>query len=431
MTDTLPDTFENPHIQLRIEKKGNCKVLFSIAPKEIAIEAAREKAQKTVAKEINIPGFRKGKAPKALVEERFGKQIENEFQEILVRNSLNEAIQLSKIAPHSRKTPIKLAKFEKLENGSYLIGIEFESFPEIPSIDPTQLSIEFIAPQGVETADIEKRVEELRLRHAAFEIVEDRGAEIGDFVTLDIDAIDEPKTILHQDSRFHLSEGKIPKWAMEIILGMKVGENREGFSQPEKEENRDHFKPRLCKFSLKKIEKAVLPPLDDALCKKAGVDDVATLEKRIREVLTKEKEGEAKRLMRQAVKNTLLQRYPFEIPQETLDQLQRECHQIADQEKDHFDTDSAREGYEHTLFEEGKKNIRFSFLLPKIAKEHHISFPSVEEIRKRSTENLIIRYMSGEKQIDENEAEHFSRTAESELLTERILDFLIERGKRA
>lgn len=430
LSDT-PHTFENPYVQLQVEKQPGCKVIFTITARPIAAEAARQKALKSVSKEVNIPGFRKGKAPRNLISERFAAQVEDEFRDVLVRNSLNEAIRLSQTAPHSKKTPIKLVKFEELDAGAYLVAIEFEAFPDVPSVDPTHLSLKSVETKPVEATEIQKRIEDLRLHHASWEVVEERGAEIEDFVTLDIDAIDETPAALHRDSRFHLREGKIPHWAKELILGMKVGESREGFSAPDAEDDPERFKSRQCKFILKKIERAILPPLDEALCKKAGADNVATLEERIGKSLAKEHENEARRSMRQAIKSALLEQYPFETPGERLNHLHRECHEISDQEKDRLKSDAEREAYAHHLFEEGKKNIQLSFLLPKIAREHHIQFPSVEEIRQRSTEHLIMRYMAGEKEMGDEEVARFSEIAENELLTEKIFDFLIEKAKRA
>lgn len=424
----MTQTFENEHIHLTINKHPGCKVNFSIKVHSKATKAAKHAAIKNVSKEVNIPGFRKGRAPEALVLQKYEPHVDKEFKDILVRNALNEAIQLSSIRPYSSEASMRMTKCEPLEGDSYLVDLEFESYPDIPEVDVNNLSLKSIEPKAVSEEDIGKRIEELRLHHAEWEEITDRPAEEGDFVILDIDILEDPILPLHQNSRFHMVEGKMPPWARNIVTGMKIKEAREGFSEPEDEASKEDFKPKKCRFILKRIQKANLPPVDDVLAKKAGVDTAEILRDRIIQSLQLEASRKIGNEMRQAMKKELAHHYAFDLPSERVKILHDDCHQVALQERDKFDSEEACNNYAHRLFDEAKDNIRLSYLIPKVVRDNNLPLPSPQEIQQRATEHLLNRYMSGSREaLNDDDLVRLSQISESELITERALDFLIEK----
>lgn len=423
-------SFENDNVQVAVERDSGCKVILNITTKPLATKASHVAAVKTISKEVNIPGFRKGKAPESLVLQKYQPQVEKEFKDVLIRNSINEAVQLTSIRPFSSQASVSLKKCEPIAEGSYLISIEFEAFPEVPKVETENLSLKEIPSDKVTDKEIEKRIEELQLYHAEWEEITDRAASNEDFVVLDIDVIDEPPLAIHRDSRFHLKEGRMPNWARSIVEGLKTGESREGFSEPENAEDPEKFIPRKCKITVKKIQKAKLPPVDDALSKKAGVGTAAELRGQITKSLEKQAEDKARQTMRQAMKKLLVTKYPFELPKERMDSLHEECHQLAEEEGTQFANAEQRHAYAHQLLEEAEQTVRLSYLLPKVFKDHNLAFPTPREIQQRATEHMVMRYMAGQKDMGQEEIEHFSRIAESELITEKALDFLIEKAKK-
>lgn len=430
MKQQIP-TQENEHVSVDVEKKEGCKVILTVRTKPTATRAAMNAAAKTVSKEVNIPGFRKGRAPEALVMQQFKGAVEKEFRDILIRNALNEAIQLTSIRPFSQQASLKLLKCDKIDDASYLIGIEFDAFPELPTVDPTTLELKEIPEEAVKDSEIETKIEELRYHHAEWEEVTDRAAQEGDFVVLDIDLVDDQPINVHKDSRFQLKEGRMPHWAIKIVKGLKIGEAAEGFSEPEKEENQDNFTPRKCRLTLNRLQTAKLPAVDDALAKKAGVGTAPLLREAIHKSIERDIRLKAQQERRMAMKKQLISNYPFELPTERIAKLHDECHQMANQEGSKFATDQEREDYAHRLLEEAENTVRLSYMLPKIIRDNHLLLPTAEEVQRRSTEYLMSRYMAGHTNIGEEEVAHFAKVAESELITERALDFLIEKAKRA
>jgi trigger factor len=424
-------SLENEHVQVSVARHPECRVVLTITTLPLASKAAKSAALKTVLKQVNIPGFRKGHAPDSLVLKQFAPQIEREFRNILVRNGINEAIRLTKIIPTQNNEAIKLLKFEPLESDTYFISVEFESYPEVPSVDFDSLSIQEMTPKTIEQSEIDNRVEDLRLRHAEWEEILDRPANEGDFATLDIEVMEQEPFFIHQDTKFHLVDKKMPLWARSLVEGLRVGESKEGPSEPEEGDDAASFESKLCKITVKKIQTANLPPIDDELAKKAGVQNVDELSAAIHRSLEKNARGLVQNGMRKQVKTQLLELYPIDIPGQHMEKLRQNCEQIAENAKSQFPNEEQWNQYKERLFEQGKETTRLSYLLPKVLREHHQPLPTHDEVQQRATEQMMLRYFQGDTSLTEGDLKYFAQVAESEILTETALDFIIANCKKA
>jgi len=419
-----PSHFENDNITLDVERKPHCQVRFDIVTKPIATKAAKEKALRNVAREVNIPGFRKGKAPADLILKQFKPQVEREERELILRNALDEALKLSKLHLLSEKSPVNLVKCQPVDDTHYQIIFDFETFPLIPPLDLQSLKMESIVAQAADEKEIEEKIDELQIYHATWHEVADRPAEEEDYVTLDIDLIDDTPQAAHRDSRFQLKEKKIPEWARKLIVGLKKGDSAEGFSAQE-ESSDAPFTPRKCRITIKKIETAALPALDDELAKKAGVNSVEELKRAIRSSLEKEHAYRAQAEMRHAIRKLLLEKVSFELPKSRLDSISEECHEKAEQQKTHFKTDEDLKKYEEKLLADHSDALKFSFVLPYLIQDLKIAPPPIEVLRERVMGYLINRQMQGHPQLAQEQLEQLTRFVEQELWAEAALDTLI------
>lgn len=426
----MNQSLENTNIKLNVEKQAGCKVIFSITTLPTATKAAESAAVKSITKEVNIPGFRKGKAPEALVSSQFAPQIKKEFGDILTRNAFSEAIKLSGIHPLSNESPVNLTKCEAIDPSSYLIEIAFDAYPEIPSVDPATLTVNHVEPEAVTQDLINTHIEELRIYHCTWKEITDRRAQDGDFVTVKIDMIenDHPVTI-HENNRFQLKEGKLPTWLRNLIIGLAVSESATGTSVAETEETEANFTPKTFTVELLKIEEAILPEIDDALAKKGGVENVSALHQAIEKSLEKDAANRAKQMMRMAAKKSLLTSYQMELPGGRLKELLTECTHLS--KEDSSLSKEAQEAKMMNFFNQGKDNMTFSYLVYKLFKDHKLQYPTTQQVRQRATEEMLMRYMKGDRNISENDLEHFTRSAENEMIAETALDYLVEKSKRA
>ncbi len=424
-------TFENEQISLQVVRQPESLVELKATTKAKAIETARVAAAKKVSKEVSLPGFRKGKAPEDLIIKQYGHLIEREFRDILARNVLNDSITLSGLRPFETTTQINLTRMDENEDKQFEITFSFEAYPDVPKIDPSELTLTEISPKEVLPEEIEKKIEELKLYHAEWEEISDRGAEPEDYVVLDIDLVDEePAQRIHENSRFHLKDGKMPVWAQNLVKGLKPQESAEGMSEPEGDKQEESFKPRKCKITLQRIQKAKLPELDDALAKKAGVETVELLHEAIKKSLIRESEKIAQHQKRKAMEELILSKYSVDLPRSRREAIHTECHQIASNEKAHFSSHEQEHAYAHELQNEALQSLTLSFLIPQVLRDHHLSAPTPQEIQHRMTEKMIMRMMSGQNTQDIDH-ERLARHCENEMIMERGLDFLIDNAKKA
>lgn len=409
--------FENEHVDLTVETRPGCLVKLMIKAKPIATIAASEQAIKNVSKLVNIPGFRKGKAPKEIVTTQFKSKVDKEQSDIIVRSSLNEALKLCQLRPFSDRTQINLIKAEPVDGDSYYTEVEFEAYPQVPSINLKELSLQKVEPRVIEDQEIDEKIEDLRLYHADWQEILDRPAEENDYVTLDIDVIDDKPFSAYKDGRFPFK--KIPEWTQKIIQGLKAGESAEGHS-----EAKDGAASRPCRITVKKIEAPLLPSVDDELAKKAGVNTVDDLKKAVKASLEKDAHLKTQQTMRQNIKKMLAEKYPFDLPESRLKALREECEETTAEDQSRFNPEEV-EDYKKNLLAEHLDGLKLSFLLPRLIHEQKLPKPDVQKLRDKVMGYLFGHYRDGLKDIKKEEIDYLTALAENELTAEEALDFLI------
>ena len=144
---TQEHEFKNDNIVLKVEEHSGCQVAFSISVSPPATDAAYKKAVKTISKEVSLPGFRKGRAPAAMVVKHYEKYVHDEWQELVVKTALQESTDLSKIYPIRRVENPKVDSCTREEGAQ--VSFEFERYPHVPSIDLNGVTLkkeEFLEP---------------------------------------------------------------------------------------------------------------------------------------------------------------------------------------------------------------------------------------------------------------------------------------------
>lgn len=205
------------------EKIENSQVFLTIEMEPAEVEAALEKSYYRLVKKANIPGFRKGKAPRAVVERNLGK--ESFLQEALnhlIPQACEKAIEEQKIdalaQPHIEVTQTDPVVFKA-------------TVPVRPSVKLGDYHSIQVTPEPVELNkdDVDVVMEQLRHQQAAWEPVE-RPVELDDLVVLDIESNIEDKPFINQKGVqyqiHHDSTSPVPGFA-EQLPGMKRGEDKE------------------------------------------------------------------------------------------------------------------------------------------------------------------------------------------------------------
>lgn len=421
--------FKGDSVQVTVSQEPGCQVKFDIFVTPEGTEAAYTKALKSITKEVSFPGFRKGKAPRSIVLERYGKYVDQEWNELLLNTAFREAMALANIYPLSEES-IKKPKMEKTsrEEGTSF-SITFESAPDTPLVKPEEIKLEGAEPKPVTDEHIEERIKEVRLYHATWEDVEGRPAQEGDFVTVDIEGIDPPKGMLAEDSQFEIQEGKMGEWMRKALIGANVDDVVEGTSEKHPESEVEDFQPTECKITVKKVQVPTLPELDDEFAKKVGLPAIAEFRGKVEEGLKHEANQALKEKLRVQLENFLLENYPFEVPASLVGAEKRHMEagllaDLAESEESEEALAARKAEIQEEAEKKSKDSFRLFFLARKIADENSIQV-SKDEVMQEVMRQV---YAPGGHNLlsDSNDAGEVHSRVYASILSQKAKDYLVE-----
>ncbi|MCE5319028.1 MAG: trigger factor [Parachlamydia sp.] len=324
---TEAEEVKTAHTTAHVQRLPGCRIKLDIQVDAEATQAAYAKALKNISKEVSLPGFRKGKAPDALIVKQYGKHVTREWHDLIANAAFHEFLQTTNLLPFTRDKSIRRVdvKSASRETGAQLV-LEYETNPAIPKIDKAQIKIEPFPRHVVSEKDIEERIHNLQLHYADWSIVNDRPIQEGDFVDLDIVAIDShPQRTICEDMRFEVAQGKMGNWMRKLLIGRNVNESIEGVSEREEgdESPAADFQPTQCRITVKALYSSQLPALDEAFAKKLGVKEIGELRPKVVEELNRRADTEVKDRHRAQVEEQLLRLYPFDVPSSIIEEQKR------------------------------------------------------------------------------------------------------------
>jgi len=277
---------------LNQERKDNLVSLEVEVPVKDLNEAEKKTLAKA-AKNLKIPGFRKGKAPKSMVEKTFDRQaVRNQAIQDLIGDLFPEII---------KKADIKPVDFPKLdvhppeENKPFTFKIQVEVYPEVKLGKYKGLKLEKLSA-GVSDEDVEKALGNIQNRFARPIEVTDRGCSNGDNVTLEIQAEASGAAIKRWPRKLQflpVGSGYISPEFDKEITGLKTGENKEFKVKFSDKHSIKEIMGKEVSFKVKieKIHTRELLPLDDEFAKKvSSFGTLAELKEEVKRSLESQKE---------------------------------------------------------------------------------------------------------------------------------------------
>ena len=275
------------------------------------------RAVKRVAKEVSLPGFRKGKVPDELVAKNFSREIDKEWEKEIASMAFQACQKISPIRPLQIEGKVKFTMKSHSKAGA-LLSLHFETEPSLPTIDPKQLELKAVKRPEVNQEKVEETIRQIQLFFAKWESIKDRPVAENDFVILDVDVMeDNPPSPLFTDTRFEVTEKSMAKWMLDIVLGKNIGQSIEAVSTPDEsasQEDKETLKPKKVRVTIKAIDIPTLPPNDESFLKTLGVASHEELITNITKLLNTQADAHVKEALREQVNNFLLTQCPFELP---------------------------------------------------------------------------------------------------------------------
>ena len=302
----------------KIEDVSSVKKTLHIEVPQEEVVQELDKAYNQLMKSAKVKGFRPGKVPRPVLERMFKKDVHADVSSRLIQSSFIDAIKQSdlKIVGNPELDPPELAA-----DSAYEYKATVEITPDISDIDykGMDLTRTLYAPGDDEVDAQLKALQKGMAQHE--KVTEDRPVQADDFVLLDLEGTHDGKPVpeFTKTENFNLQIGKavISEDVDQQITGMKVGESKKFTTQFDKDFPNENLAGLEISFEvvLNEIRQENLPPLNDALAKKAGpyktLDELKTV------ILDNIKQGYEKRKeqeLNEQIFKELISRTTFEVP---------------------------------------------------------------------------------------------------------------------
>ena len=279
-----------------VEKEnGKAKVVVEIDKPEF--EQALNKAYAKCRKDIMLPGFRKGKAPRKMVESMYGATV---FYEDAV-NEIFPEIYTTAIVDQQLKAvgSPSVSNMDTPDEGGVVLTIETELYPEVTlgqykGIEVPKREVK------VEESEVDAELSRMAERNARIETV-DRAAQMGDTVVIDFEGFEGGKPFQGgkaEDYSLTLGSGSFIPGFEEALVGAVAGEERDvNVTFPENYNAKELAgKPAVFKCKVHEVKESIKPELDDEFAKDVSeFDTLDALKNDIRERFTKSREEQNER----------------------------------------------------------------------------------------------------------------------------------------
>ena len=300
------------------EKQEHSVVALTIEITKAEFEAAKDKAFKKTGKNITVPGFRKGHAPRKMIEKLYGEGVffEEAFN-IIYPDAMGMAVEKSGIKPVGR-ADVDLG--DPAEEGGLTIIAKVPVEPEVELGEYKGIEVEKETVK-VPAADVKAELNRLAQRNARTETV-DRKAKKNDTVDIDFEGFVDGVAFEGGKAEHHmltLGSGSFIPGFEDQLIGCKAGDEKDVVvTFPEEYHAKELAgKEAVFKCKVHKVEETILPELDDEFAKDVS-DTCETLEdlkKEITERLKKERQENVEHAFEEKILDAVIEGMKADIPQ--------------------------------------------------------------------------------------------------------------------
>jgi len=406
---------------IRMQEK-NLSVYECTFDKSEVLEA-EEDAIKKVADRVEVPGFRKGKAPKFLIRTRYPETIKSEILEILWQKAVREIDDDENLF-----LPPILEDFEIEDDGATLV-LQVHRKPEVVLKPFEEFELKKLDKPSILESYVDRRLKELQEFHAILE-PKDGPAEYGDMVRVKMTVMTSGKTIMDEKSSEYVLYKEDDRPVVTELIGKKAGDVVE-FDRDFGNEKVYHYK-----IVVEQVNKRRLLDISDELAKTVSAE-YETLQQ-LKEALEKEGselyEKDMKEFLQNQVIDILTSEAEVLISESTLKELVERAFEKINSDKEEYekllkdhenDPEKLREALKNYYLTDLKRNLS----IEKVARENDLKV-SDEEVEAQAEELAVAWGISTEraKSILRSRRD-VSEDVRWELLKRKVADLILEKAK--
>jgi trigger factor len=249
-----------------VEKLSPTRVKLSIEVTFDELSPHVDGAYKTLSEKINIPGFRKGKVPTAMIDQRVGRgAVLDEAINAALPTFYSQAAKENDVLVIGRPE-VEITELKDKENFSFTVEVDVRPEISLPNFSEIKIEVDDVK---VNDGDIDEQIQSLRTRFGTLTTVE-KNVATGDFVTIDLVATKDGKDLeggTANDLSYEVGSASMIDGLDEALIGLAANDQKSfdtalvGMAEGEK---------GTVKVTIKAVKERELPPVDDAFAKLAS-----------------------------------------------------------------------------------------------------------------------------------------------------------------
>jgi trigger factor len=350
-----------------VEKLSPTRVKLSIEVSFDELTPHIDGAYKTLSEKINIPGFRKGKVPSAMIDQRVGRgAVLDEAINAALPTFYSQAAKENDVLVIGRPN-VDITELKDNEKFAFTVEVDVRPEIELPNFSQIEIKVNDVK---VNEADVDEQIQSLRTRFGTLTTVEKTVVK-GDFVTIDLVATKDGAELdggTANDLSYEVGSASMIDGLDEALIGLNAGGEKSfdtalvGMKEGEK---------GTVKVSVKAVKERELPPVDDAFAKLASeFETLAELKADLTTRLTRLKEMEQGAQARDLLVEKLTATVEIPLPAEIIEA----------EVNDHLEKEGRLEDDKHRaeVNEEVRTTITREFLLDSIVKAESIAVNETE-----------------------------------------------------
>lgn len=350
-----------------VESLSPTRVRISIDLDFKDLEPHVSTAYQTLSQQVSIPGFRKGKVPRQLIDQRVGRgTVLNEAINTALPEFYTQAARDNDVLVVGRPT-VDIKELKDNELVKFEVEVDIRPEIKLPDFSSIELSVSDVE---VTEKDVDDQIEALRVRFGTLTTIE-KDAASGDFVTIDLIAKVDGKEVEGGSANnisYEVGSNRMIDGLDAALEGMKVGENKTfttqlvGMKEGETGE---------VSVTLQAVKKRELPELNDEFAKLASeFETLEELRADAKERLSRLKAMEQGAEARDALLKNLLDNVEIQVPEQL----------VKDEVHDHLEKENRLEDETHRteVTEEITRSVRADFLLDSIVKAEEVQVSEAE-----------------------------------------------------
>lgn len=305
-------------MQVKDIKSEGLKVELEVTVPANDIKKKQEVRLKEVGKTAKLPGFRPGKVPMKMLEQKYGRAVMGEVLELVVNDATAKVLKDKNIRP-AMQPKIEVKEFD--EGKDLIFKMELEKLPSVEVMELKGLKLTRPVAK-IDSAKVEETLKRIADNNRATKDVEgDRPTKKGDIAVITFHGRTKDDGVMHEGMHAHgveleLGSGRFIPGFEDQLIGKKAGEKVEVNVTFPKDYGATELAGRDAIFDtiIESIKEAAPAEVNDELAKKLGLDDVAALRAAIEQQMNAEYEGHSRMKLKRQLLDILDEKHDFEIP---------------------------------------------------------------------------------------------------------------------